>query len=658
MKQSLFAQRMKLKKEIPQSDEQLSFPQTFKVDLPPQPNRAQFHGLSEKEYQQIEEENLKAIKEMNQEQVLELQKQIRESLGDNLCKMFESGDIYQIKQQKQMQLEINQNITKNTEVFSKLIDEDQITISEIQELIKSPEMSSVKVALQKIDKVIKPQNVLQLESINLSDYLISVGKSTNISVSLFSFDLLYSYWNKIVPNCWNPIYNLKETKEVEDLYVDLPQMVNQLQHHIPYSKALDLLRIRNILSQSNSKYIIEHQSIVNIDCKLKSIILLQQFQELQQINFISQEFSDFLLSIIFYYFHHLLDSQCNIIISELSKVQNSNLKLAIFYLYQSRFSCKLIHEPLILDIKKPEINQDIQIYEIVPFQSVIATLFDSFNLAIFSGQDIVICLKQIVSLIFDIRYLAKQIISRKQRKVHKWRLLNILRSIFQEQFKNEANKRTSIKENNEKYQLLELIRQQLKIEFHLKDEKELVFEASLYTGLSQFLSQHEYQLEVVQQYIDCFHDIDFEIKSEFVLLKLYKLLISNNELPTGLINIYKYLLDKINIKELGVLLNKNVSYFEKLLQKCQYDSYYNQTHVNILFLFISPHFNPDFHNLLFQEFQCTPILQYLSSDIYLKHLNYFTVKPNKGLEIYRQNVLDISSENEFIQKWKAEISQW
>jgi len=55
-------------------------------------------------------------------------------------------------------------------------------------------MSSVKVALQKIDKVIKPQNVLLLESINLSDYLISVGKSTNISVSIFSFDLLYTYW--------------------------------------------------------------------------------------------------------------------------------------------------------------------------------------------------------------------------------------------------------------------------------------------------------------------------------------------------------------------------------------------------------------------------------------------------------------------------------
>lgn len=40
------------------------------------------------------------------------------------------------------------------------------------------------------------------------------------------------------------------------------------------------------------------------------------------------------------------------------------------------------------------------------------------------------------------------------------------------------------------------------------------------------------------------------------------------ELPIGLINLYKYLLNKINIKELAVLLNKNVSYFEKLLLKC------------------------------------------------------------------------------------------
>ncbi|CAD8082854.1 unnamed protein product [Paramecium sonneborni] len=658
MKQSLFAQRMKLKKEIQQQQDPIPFPQTFKVDIPTQPNRAQFHGLSEQEYQKIDEENLKAIKEMNQEQVLELQKQIRESLGDNLCKMFETGDIYQVKQQKQMQLEINQNISKNTEVFSKLIDEDQIIISQIQELIKSPEMSSVKLALQKIDQVIKPKNVLQLESINISDYLISVGKSTNISVSLFAFDLLYSYWTQIVPNCWNPIYNLKETKQIEDLYIDLPQMINQLQHHLPYSKALDLLRIRNILSQSNTKYIIEQESILNIECKLKSIILLSKFDELQKIDFISQDFSQFILEIIFYYYHYLIDSQCNIIISELSKTSNSNLKLAIFQLYQSRFNCKLIHDKLQLNIQKPNINQDIQIYEIVPFQSVIASLYDSFNLAIFSGQDVVICLKQIVSLIFDIRYLAKSIISRKQRKIHKWRLLDILRNVFQDLFKNEANKRTSIKDNNEKFQLLELIRQQLKIEFHLKDQKELIFEASLYLGLSQFLSQHEYQLESVQQYIDCFNDIDFEIKSEFVLLKLYKLLISNKELPKGLINLYKFLLNKINLKELAALLNKNVSYFEKLLQKCQYDSYYNQTYVNILFLFISPHFNPDFHNLLFQEFQCTPILQYLSYDIYLEHLNFFTIKPSKGLEIYRQNVLDINCQNQFIQQWQAELSQW
>lgn len=72
-------------------------------------------------------------------------------------------------------------------------------------------------------------------------------------------------------------------------------------------------------------------------------------------------------------------------------------------------------------------------------------------------------------------------------------------------------------------------------------------------------------MKFVQEFVDKFSEIDFEIKPEFILLKLYKLLISDKTLPQGLLKLYSFYLSKINILEFAELLNKNVSYFEKLL---------------------------------------------------------------------------------------------
>lgn len=202
-------------------------------------------------------------------------------------------------------------------------------------------------------------------------------------------------------------------------------------------------------------------------------------------------------------------------------------------------------------------------------------------------------------LVMEVKFQAKNIISKKLRKICKWRVLDVVRTVYKHELKH--------------VQKFQVMRNHLKVVLTEK-EKEVYASSEMIESFWHFMrSEAGFDLYFA-------NPGEMPMHAEYCFLKLLKLL-QMQEVPN--LDYFKVLLVHVDFEKLIPLLNKNVSYFERLLQKTTFDSYFNRTLVTVLFMFLGSRFNKDFHQLLFLEFSNQKIQASLDLETYKDHKELF-----------------------------------
>ncbi|KAM3132857.1 hypothetical protein pb186bvf_015005 [Paramecium bursaria] len=636
-KQSLFSQRIKDQK----LDNNQGFPQTFAVSSQPSvEEKAKAHGLSVSEVQKLEQENLSTLQSLDPKEIEKLQNQLKDSLSDNLIKMFKSGTLYQKKEQQIFQEDLQAQLKLDNPLVQQYLTEDDLLIQQLQGLYEKNDLGSIKMSIQIINQQISNGMIVQLEKIKTSEYIIGLIMSKNQTLLMEGLNLLNLYFDKFYPKNFSSMYN-DQIQLLDD--ARLNKFIIQLQYAISINMInthiyLKLIRQYNIHFKQYCKLLqYPHQTTEEL------VMICVINKELQKLNLLDyQGFTNF--ELFFEYIQYFDDHILNQIVSQASKHNQDYYAQVLIQHYNNKFNTNY---PYCLkeQIKYLDLRKDLDDYYVMNFDSVLHNYSVNLRLSLINCYDYQTVMIEILQLIQNLRMTSKFIISRDKRAKIMNILFDKLRVLLKPILKRKLY--TYSAQGTDLMYVIYQILDELKIEIQ-EENMEVEY---------QFLNEYSQEQLTKPQLLEDFDRYErLKLNINYLFLRFMKYIIKIEDLGKFGIQIIRFLINRIDLDQIVKLFNHNQYVFERLLQRFQYDSFNNQIHITALSLFAFPCIKFEINNLLIEEFQRSQINLDLES--YSQIIDKLIVNFKNHSNRYKYlTLIDLLEENDQLKSYIQKVEQ-